>query len=251
MNQQNQHPDRAETPWASGRHLQVWDLGSQAYRPVWDLQKQLHRLRVQTRIPDTLLFVEHQPVYTIGKNGTDLHVIAPQQYLERQGIEVVHVDRGGDVTYHGPGQLVGYPIFNLHFHRTSISWFMRTLEAVFIEALQHWGIQAQRMDGYTGVWVGEDKIVAMGVRISRWTTMHGFAFNVNTRLEHFSGIIPCGIFHRGVTSLEQLLGQKMDMAEVKQVVLKAIQHQFGFQEVSPAVGWPKPALLNDTGESGG
>lgn len=212
--------------------LEVIDLHRQAYRPAWEFQRQLQRQRIDGKIPDTLLLLEHDPVYTIGKNGTDLHVIASEQFLKSHGIEVVHVDRGGDVTYHGPGQLVGYPIFDLHDHRQSISWFMRTLEEVFIRALSHWGISGSRTEGYTGVWVGDEKILALGVRISRWVTMHGFAFNVNTQLRDFAGIIPCGIFHRGVTSLQKILGKPVDMAEVKEIVAAAFAENFGFTSVS-------------------
>ena len=212
--------------------LSFIDLGRQTYRPVWEYQQKLQRLRIEQKIPDTLLFVEHNPVYTIGKNGTDLHVIASENFLKSKGIEVVQVDRGGDVTYHGPGQLVGYPIFDLHQHRKSVSFFMRQMETVFIETLKHWGIEAQRSDGYTGVWICDEKIVAMGVRISRWVTMHGFALNVSTELDDFSGIIPCGIFHRGITSLEKYLGQTIDMDAVKKLVLNSFQSVFEFSEIN-------------------
>ncbi len=141
--------------------LWVVDVGRQPYKPVWDFQKRLNTLRQMEKIPDTLILVEHHPVYTIGKNGSDLHVVATDTFLKDRGIEVVHVDRGGDVTYHGPGQLVGYPIFNLHYHRESVSWFMRHLEEVFIRLLQTYGIAARREDGYTGVWLGMTKL-------SRW-----------------------------------------------------------------------------------
>ncbi len=211
--------------------LTVIDLHRRPYRPVWDFQRRLQQLRIEQEIPDTLIFVEHDPVYTIGKNGSDLHVIASGEFLKEKGIEVVHVDRGGDVTYHGPGQLVGYPIFDLHQHRQSVSYFMRQLEQVFIETLAEWGLQGSRMEGYTGVWIGDEKIAALGVRISRWVTMHGFAFNVNTDLSHFAGIIPCGIFHKGVTSLEKELRRPADLEAVKKTVLQSFQEVFGFSEV--------------------
>ncbi len=214
--------------------LSIIDLHRRSYRPVWDFQRRLQQLRIDQEIPDTLIFVEHDPVYTIGKNGSDLHVIASGEFLKEKGIEVVHVDRGGDVTYHGPGQLVGYPIFDLHQHRQSVSYFMRQLEQVFIETLAEWGLQGSRMEGYTGVWIGDEKITALGVRISRWVTMHGFAFNVNTDLSHYAGIIPCGIFHKGVTSLEKELGRPADMEAVKKTVLQSFQNVFGFSEVRAA-----------------
>ncbi len=211
--------------------LWVVDVGRQPYKPVWDFQKRLNTLRQMEKIPDTLILVEHHPVYTIGKNGSDLHVVATDTFLKDRGIEVVHVDRGGDVTYHGPGQLVGYPIFNLHYHRESVSWFMRQLEEVFIRLLQIYGIVARREDGYTGVWVGDDKIVALGVRIRKWVTMHGFAFNVQTDLSFYEGIIPCGIFHKGVTSLHQLLDEPPTLADIKPQVVQQFQDVFGFQKV--------------------
>lgn len=211
--------------------LSFIDLRRQSYTPVWAFQRRLQRQRIAGEIPDTLVFVEHNPVYTIGKNGTDLHVIASEGFLRERGIEVVQVDRGGDVTYHGPGQLVGYPIFDLHQHKKSVSFYMRQLEEVFIDALTHWGLKSSRVEGYTGVWIGDEKITALGVRISRWVTMHGFAFNVNSRLEDFAGIIPCGIFHRGITSLEKQLGRVADMQEVKEVVLESFLKIFDFSKV--------------------
>jgi len=211
--------------------LAIIDVGKRRYRPVWEFQRLLQRLRIERRIPDTLVYVEHEPVYTIGKNGTDLNIVATPQFLKIRHIEVVHVDRGGDVTYHGPGQLVGYPIFNLRHHKKSISWYMRSLEEVFINVLGEWGIDAHREEGLTGVWVNDEKIVALGVRISRWVTMHGFAFNVNTRLEDFSGIIPCGIFHKGVTSLEKLTGQRVNFEDVKQMVTRSFQKVFRFDTI--------------------
>jgi lipoyl(octanoyl) transferase len=213
------------------KEMIVRDLGRQPYNPVWDFQRELQKKRIEQQIPDTLLFVEHDPVYTIGKNGSDLHVIANNDFLQSHGIDVLQVDRGGDVTYHGPGQLVGYPIFDLHQHKQSVSWYMRALEKVFIEVLSEYGIQGERSEGYTGVWVKDEKITALGVRISRWVTMHGFALNVNTDLSHFGGIIPCGIFHQGVTSLRKILGHEIDMDEVKSIVIEAFKSVFNFSHV--------------------
>ncbi len=211
--------------------LWVIDLGQQPYRPVWAFQKKLNVLRQKELIPDVLILVEHTPVYTIGKNGSDLHVVATDTFLKNRGIEVVHVDRGGDVTYHGPGQLVGYPIFNLHYHRQSVSWFMRQMEEVFIRLLEQLGISARREEGYTGVWVGDDKIVALGVRIRQWVTMHGFAFNVRTDLSFYDGIIPCGIFHKGVTSLHQLLPEAPTLEAIKPDVVDQFRQVFAFNQV--------------------
>jgi lipoyl(octanoyl) transferase len=175
--------------------------------------------------------VEHLPVYTIGKNGNKCHIIASREFIESRKIEIIHVDRGGDVTYHGPGQLVGYPIFDLNQHKTSVSWYMRTLEKVFIQVLKHWDIEGKRIKGLTGVWVDDKKIVALGVRISRWVTMHGFAFNVNPDLGFYEGIIPCGIFSCGVTSLKNILGHQVKMEEVKDVVISSFMKEFSFSEV--------------------
>ena len=218
------------------KKLVVIDLGRQPYKPVWDFQRELQKKRIAQQISDTLLFVEHDPVYTIGKNGSDLHVIANNDFLQSNGIEVVQVDRGGDVTYHGPGQLVGYPMFDLRQHKQSVSWYMRSLEQVLIEVLSQYGIQGERSEGYTGVWVKDEKITALGVRISRWVTMHGFAFNVNTNLSHFGGIIPCGIFHHGVTSLQKILGHEVEIDEVKQIVVEAFKRVFNFSHVEAETG---------------
>ena len=218
------------------KKLAIIDLGLQPYRPVWELQQELQKKRIAQQIPDTLIFVEHNPVYTIGKNGSDLHVIASSDFLQLHDIEVVQVDRGGDVTYHGPGQLVGYPIFDLHQHKQSISWYMRSLEEVFIEVLNQYNLHGERSEGYTGVWIKDEKITALGVRISRWVTMHGFAFNVNTNLSHFGGIIPCGIFQYGVTSLQKAINQSVDMEEVKQFVIEAFQKVFNFSKVEAETG---------------
>ena len=210
--------------------LSVVDLSLRRYQQVWEFQRHLQGLRKKDEILDTLILVEHYPVYTIGKNGSDTNIVAGEDFLKSKGIEVVQVDRGGDVTYHGPGQLVGYPIFDLNRHETSISWYMRSLEEVFIQVLSPWSIKGGRSEGYPGVWVGEEKVVALGVRISRWVTMHGFALNVNTNLDHFSGIIPCGINDRGVTSLEKLLGHGLDMEKIKNIIIKSFQDVFAFSE---------------------
>ena len=218
---------------SSRRDKPLWviDLGRCAYHPAWAFQKELQQLRIRQLIPDVMIFVEHPPVYTIGKNGTENHVIASERFLAGRNIKVIPVDRGGDVTYHGPGQLVGYPIFDLHQHRKSVSFYMRRLEGVFIEVLREWDLVGVRNEGYSGVWIGDEKIVALGVRIARWVTMHGFAFNVNPDLTHFDGIIPCGIFHMGVTSLEKSLGRPTGIAEVKRVVQNEFQNMFEFTEV--------------------
>ena len=202
------------------QQVHVLNLGLTDYRYVWDVQSRLFRLRLGGIVPDLLLLNEHEHVYTLGKN-TDLdHLLAKSEELKSRGIDVVPIDRGGDVTYHGPGQLVGYPILDLAHHYLDLHRYLRDLEEVIIRTTADFGLSARRDDGYTGVWVGDDKIAAIGVKVSRWVTMHGFAFNINTDLSYFDRIIPCGIFHRGVTSLERLLGCRTDFGEVTSRLLR-------------------------------
>ncbi len=206
--------------------LNFHDLGLSPYQQTWDLQKTLQSRRINNEIEDTVLLVEHEPVYTFGKNADDNHLL--QNYPD--DVQVFHIERGGDVTFHGPGQLVGYPIIDLHNYKKSISWYMRSLEDVIIDTLDHYGIAASRKDGLTGVWVNDEKIAALGVRISRWVTMHGFALNVNTDLHYYAGIIPCGIFEYGVTSMQKILGKEMEMDEVKYILIEQFQNVFNQQQ---------------------
>ncbi|MDP6853230.1 MAG: lipoyl(octanoyl) transferase LipB [Candidatus Marinimicrobia bacterium] len=180
--------------------LQFFSLGRQPYQPVWDLQKKLHTKRVSGEIPDVILYVEHEPVYTFGKNAERKYLLDSQAL----NADVVQIDRGGEVTYHGPGQLVCYPIIDLHDYKLSISWYMRTLEIIVMEYLQQLGVNPSRKEGMTGVWVEDEKICAMGVRLAKWVTMHGFALNINPDMTYFDKMIPCGIFEYGVTSLREL-----------------------------------------------
>jgi len=194
----------------------VKDLGLAPYQAVWDLQKKMQQQRIKGEIEDTLILVEHEPVYTLGKNADENHLLQSRD----ESVDVFNIERGGDITFHGPGQLVGYPILDLSNYKKSVSWYMRTLEQLTIDVLENFGITAKRIEGLTGVWVGDEKIAAQGVRISRWVTMHGFALNVNPDLSFYEGIIPCGIFDHGVTSMEQLLGAKQDMETVKKIVIE-------------------------------
>jgi len=207
--------------------LQVQDLGVSSYKNTWELQKKLQIKRIENKIEDTLLLVEHEPVYTFGKNADENHLL--QNYPE--DVKLFHIERGGDITFHGPGQLVGYPIIDLHNYKMSISWYMRSLEEVIIRSLDRFGISADRKDGLTGVWVGDEKIAALGVRISRWVTMHGFALNVNTDLTYYDSIIPCGIFDYGITSMEHILGNEQEMNEVKKVLVSVFSDVFQPKEV--------------------
>jgi lipoyl(octanoyl) transferase len=185
------------------------------------LQRERIAERKAGKINDTVILLEHPHVYTLGRKARRQNVLASEQFLRSRGVEVFETDRGGDVTYHGPGQLVGYPIIDLTQHRRDIAWYMRSLEEVFIRLAEDYGVRAGRLPGATGVWVGNEKLVAMGVHISRWVTSHGFALNVNTDLGYFEWIVPCGLSAKGVTSLSKLLGRKV---EINLVTDRVISH---------------------------
>ena len=206
--------------------IQIKDLGLQPYWDVWQLQKEMQLKRIHDEIDDTLILVEHDPVYTLGKNADENHLLQSRN----KSVDVFNIERGGDITFHGPGQLVGYPILDLSNYKKSVSWYMRTLEHITIDVLKEYGIKAKRTAGLTGVWVGDEKIAALGVRISRWVTMHGFALNVNTDLAFYDGIIPCGIFDHGVTSMEQHLGYLLNMEDVKKDLIKYFNFYFKRRE---------------------
>jgi len=203
--------------------LQVHRLGVVPYAAALDLQKQKVEQRRSGAIPDQLLLLEHPPVITLGvKTRNDrTHVVATDALLRSQKIDVVETGRGGDVTYHGPGQLVGYPILDLRPDRCDVHRYVRDIEDVLIRVAAVFGVAADRSSGLTGVWVGPDKLAAIGVRIARWITSHGFALNVTTNLSHFDLIVPCGIPDKGVTSLGKLLGRNVPMAEVENAVVQA------------------------------
>ncbi len=194
------------------------DIGTTEYARTWDLQKTLLKERIEGRIPDTILLTEHKNTYTIGKSGGDDHLLASDEELRDKDIALFKIDRGGDITYHGPGQIVCYPIIDLNNHYRDVHRYLRDLEEVVIRTLKHYSIEGYREPDYTGVWVAGEKICAIGVKVSHWVTMHGFAFNISTDLSYFGRIIPCGIFHKGVTSLSQLLDRPINMEEVKSVI---------------------------------
>ena len=200
----------------------VQNIGRKAYKAVWDLQIKMQQQRIRGEIEDTLILVEHDPVYTLGKNADKDHLLQSRD----ESVDVFNIERGGDITFHGPGQLVGYPILDLSNYKKSVSWYMRTLEQVLIDTLIEFKIIAQQNDGLTGVWVGDEKIAALGIRISRWVTMHGFALNVNPDLSFYDGIIPCGIFDHGVTSMERLLGETQNNDNVKNMVIEKFNKYF-------------------------
>ena len=208
------------------RKIDILDLGVRSYKKVWDLQKELVKKRQNGQINDTLILVEHEPVYTLGKNADENHIL---QHTPRN-VKTYQIERGGDVTFHGPGQLVGYPILDLHNYKKSINWYMRGLEQLLIYTLAEFMVAAERKDGLTGVWVGDEKIAALGVRVTRWITMHGFALNVTPDLTYYSGIIPCGIFEYGVTSMARLLTDEVTVDSVKQVLIEKFMNQFRIAE---------------------
>lgn len=201
--------------------LDVRDLGLIPYAEAWMLQQELVAERKAGHVSDTLLLLEHPHVITLGRSAQRENILNVPP-----GVELQETNRGGDVTYHGPGQLVGYPIFDLHGLRKDIAWYMRTLEGCLIEALAAFGITAERLPGLTGVWVAHDKIAAMGVHLSRWVTCHGFALNVTTDLSYFDAIVPCGIRDHGVTSMQKVLGHAVEMNAVKQAVIRSVQKGF-------------------------
>jgi len=208
--------------------LDVRRLGVVPYADALALQRSLVEDRRAGRIGDTLLLLEHPPVLTLGVRGDGgrSHILASAESLATRSIEVHEAGRGGDVTYHGPGQIVGYPIIDLNSHRRDVHRYVRDLETVLIRTAGDYGISAHRVDGLTGVWVGDEKLAAIGVRIARWVTSHGFALNVNTYLDHFDLIVPCGIADRGVTSMARLLGRSLDTAEVANRIIEQFTDVF-------------------------
>lgn len=211
------------------KRLQVRSLGTVGYEEGVALQARLVEARRLGEIPDTLLLLEHPHVVTLGvKVHRDrTHVVASPEVLAARGVTVHESGRGGDVTYHGPGQLVGYPIFDLNPDRRDLHRYVRDVEEALIRALADFGIAAGRLAGLTGVWVGDAKVAAIGVRISRWVTSHGFALNLTTDLSYFDLIVPCGIADRGVTSMERLLGRPVGRPQVEPVVVGAFCDVFG------------------------
>jgi len=225
--------------------IQFEDLGNTAYDAAWDYQESLMQanLRIKARRYNTaepviadgeetqhhLLFCEHPHVYTIGKSGHMENLLVNDARLKEMDVSFFKTNRGGDITYHGPGQVVGYPILDLEKFETDLGKYMRNLEEVMIRMLAHYGIEAGRLPGCTGVWLDKDikgrarKICAMGVRCSRWVTMHGFALNVNTDLRYFDYIVPCGITDKSVTSMQKEMGRNIDENEVKEL----LRHEFG------------------------
>lgn len=250
--------------------VELYDIGRSPYKPVWDLQAAIQQRLVDEKLKrrkqpetvtgapsnDVLLFVEHPHVYTLGKSGDSAHLLKGLAELADIDAEYVEIDRGGDITYHGPGQIVGYPILDLNRYFTDIHKYLRRLEEVVIRTCADFDIDAGRIEGLTGVWAGERKVCAMGIKCSRWVTMHGFALNVNTDLSYFRHIVPCGITDKEVTSLQKLLGRRIDPEEVKDKLVGHFENVFDIhivkgktlpeleRQFSYLTGSPKEAVSN-------
>jgi len=224
----------------------IVDLGLIPYGEAWELQKRVVAARKADAIEDVLLFCEHRHVITLGRSGNRANLLASESVLRQKGVEYFETIRGGDITYHGPGQIVGYPILNLGAIRRDVVWYVRTLEEAMIRATADLGIAARREDGKTGIWVDTpqriatqssqsaqgkeettEKLAAIGVHISRWVTSHGFAYNVATDLRYFELIVPCGITDRKATSLEKLLGRQVSLEEIRALLAKHVCDVFG------------------------
>ena len=210
--------------------LNVLNLGRCDYKKALDIQYDILEKRQKDELGDTLILVEHSPVITLGRHGAESNIVVPEQYLKNNGIDVYHIERGGDVTYHGFGQIVGYPIVSLRNMKSGIREFVEKLENTFILLLkEQYGIDSGINPDFPGVWVGNNKITAVGLAVKRGVTMHGFAFNVNTNLEHFKLILPCGISGKGVTSLEKLTGSKVDFNQANKTVVDYFCKTFGYE----------------------
>jgi lipoyl(octanoyl) transferase len=186
--------------------IELIQPGLTDFTETWKLQQKLYDEVLSKRSRNFLILTEHHPVITIGKSGSTQNLLADKSFLESNGIGVVNIDRGGDITFHGPGQIVGYPVLNLSAFKEDVNWYLRQLENIIIDTLADFQIESSRISGLTGVWVGNNKICAIGVKVTRWVTMHGFALNLSTNLKFFDYIIPCGIQDKGITSILSELG---------------------------------------------
>ena len=236
-------PDAAsEAPRPSPPALRVtWLPGLTPYEPAWRLQERLAQARAEGLLPDLFLLLQHPPVYTVGRSGRDEEILLDPAARRRRGVQVFHIDRGGKVTYHGPGQLVGYGIVDLKNLPGGLRRYVRGLEEALVATLGRFGIAAHREDGLVGVWVGREKIAAIGIRVRRGVTWHGFALNVDPDLSYFGGIIPCGITDRGVTSMGRLLGKAPPLDQVARVAAEELARVLERRlEWTPAWDWLRP-----------
>jgi len=213
--------------------LQIIKLPITAYATAWELQKKLFDQRLKNEIDDTLILCQHPHTYTVGKNGVDnlgKHLLLNQEELRSNGISVFEIDRGGDITYHGPGQIVGYPILNLINYYRDVHRYLRDIEETIIRTLAYFGVAGKRIEKITGVFAdtprGPEKICAIGVKVTRWITMHGFALNVNTNLDYFNGIVPCGITDKGVTSMEKETSHPIGLNQVEDILIEEFNEVF-------------------------
>ena len=214
----------------------VIDLGRIAYEPACRIQRRFVDARKTSAIPDVLLFCEHPHVITLGRNGKAANLRASDRVLQQMGVEFHSTDRGGDITYHGPGQIVGYPILDLASHRRDVRWYVDRLEETLIRATREFGVEARRIEGWHGIWVdtpaGPEKLAALGVHLSRWVTSHGFAYNVSTDLRYFDLIVPCGISGRRATSLEKLLGREVHVPAAREEIVRQFGEVFSREMIS-------------------
>jgi lipoyl(octanoyl) transferase len=213
------------------KKLVYCDLGLIDYKDAWDLQKSVHQLRYENKIDDVLFLLEHPHTYTLGKTADKENLVGDKKYLDENKIAVYDIDRGGDITYHGPGQIVGYPIISLTNWQQDTHKYLRAIEDVLIKVCAEYNLQGSRVDKYTGVWLDDRKICAIGIKVSRWITMHGFAFNVNTDLNLFNGIIPCGISDKDVTSLNRELKKDVSLNEVKEKIIHHFDNVFNYDQI--------------------
>lgn len=217
--------------------VQYLDLGRMEYRKAYAIQEKIHQGCYENRIQDTILFQENEPIFTLGRNSSDIHLLRTKEELKDLGIDIAYVDRGGDITYHGPGQLVISPILHLRDYTMSVHQYLRNLEETVIRLLQKYNIEGQRIPGSSGVWVGSEKIAALGIAVQHGITRHGIAINVDPDLTHFSYIVPCGIQDRGVTSLKKLGVSIQDITQFKldyllefDTIFNTETHQMQFDE---------------------
>jgi lipoyl(octanoyl) transferase len=213
------------------RILKYEDLGTIDFRSAWALQRKRLNEVADGESPDTLFLLEHPHTYTLGKNADRSNLTASKDFIDKYNLEIIDIDRGGDITYHGPGQLVGYPIINLNNWKRSSHNYIWTLEEVIIKTCEEYGLNAGRNPEHRGVWIENRKICAIGIKFARWVTMHGFAFNINTDLELFEGIIPCGIKDKEVTSLQKETGRYIDFNEIKEKVIINFANLFKFTKI--------------------
>ena len=231
-----------DVPEMGGREVDVVDVGRMGFKECWEFQERLFRESIATKAAGehprhTVLLVEHPPVYTLGKSGKESNLLVAEEFLKSLGAEFFHIDRGGDITFHGPGQIVGYPILDLSQLGIGLKGYIDAIEGAVIETMAEWGIVCQRVEGASGVWIVEPgrpmrKICAVGVKSSRWVTMHGFALNVNTELRYFGYINPCGFVDRTATSMEQELGHKEDVELVKERLLAHLAEKLDVNKIN-------------------